>query len=274
ITEKRSTGTSSSNNRRIRVRVRHRKRIPDGRKSAGGQSELRSTTLSAGHLRSRKTSRFNPTLESSPPRPMSLIARAKASSKLRRSDSSSVVANVTHAEPSGLRRFPSSSHSFLHHRKGKVMSTPTRSTSTTTLSSTTTPALMSTARSRTRSGFLSFLHKMRHSSSEKSVERVERPRSSRRISIGEKEPSGLVVVRSFCRFPPFKTDLPRCSSEEPLFYYNVTNSACVPFHNGYCGHSRNRFLSEEACLSSCIVQAQGFATNPSNRHFLKFNVHN
>uniref|UniRef100_A0A0K2TVC7 Papilinlike [Pelodiscus sinensis] n=2 Tax=Lepeophtheirus salmonis TaxID=72036 RepID=A0A0K2TVC7_LEPSM len=311
VTEKRSTGTSSSNNRRVRVRVRHRKRIPDSRNNTRDTVVMTSIPTSTSplpdpsiHPRSRKTSRFH-SVETPAPlssRPVSVVLRTRANKdggvpsprrSLRRMDSSTNVPanNVTRAEPSGVKRFPSS---FLHHRSGKIQAQilSTRSTTSTTTTTTTAKALMSVARSRTRSGFLSFLHKMRHSASEKN-ERISGessiPRSSRRISIEDEakteeissspsssslDASGLVVVRSFCRFPPFKTDLPRCRGENPLFYYNVTTASCVPFYDGYCGHSRNRFLSQESCLSSCIVQAQGFATNPSNRHFLRFNQHN
>ncbi|CAB4066520.1 unnamed protein product [Lepeophtheirus salmonis] len=247
VTEKRSTGTSSSNNRRVRVRVRHRKRIPDSRNNTRDTVVMTSTPTSTSplpdpsiHPRSRKTSRFH-SVETPAPlssRPVSVVLRTRANKdggvpsprrSLRRMDSSTNVPanNVTRAEPSGVKRFPSS---FLHHRSGKIQAQilSTRSTTSTTTTTTTAKALMSVARSRTRSGFLSFLHKMRHSASEKN-ERISGessiPRSSRRISIEDEakteeissspsssslDASGLVVVRSFCRFPPFKTDLPRC----------------------------------------------------------------
>ncbi len=69
--------------------------------------------------------------------------------------------------------------------------------------------------------------------------------------------SSLVVIRNYCRFPPTpQPDTPRCRRDgQPLYYYDLEKARCVPFAGGYCGRSRNRFLSEEACMEACVVKA-------------------
>lgn len=70
--------------------------------------------------------------------------------------------------------------------------------------------------------------------------------------------SGLVIIRSFCRFPPIRSDAERCVREEPMYFYNVTTATCQAFYNGYCGRSRNRFFTENACKEACVVEAHSF----------------
>ncbi len=72
--------------------------------------------------------------------------------------------------------------------------------------------------------------------------------------------SSLVVIRSYCRFAPSaRPDSPRCTrAGQPLFYYDVGEARCRPFRGGYCGRSRNRFLSPEACMEACVVRATSF----------------
>ena len=72
--------------------------------------------------------------------------------------------------------------------------------------------------------------------------------------------SSLVVIRSYCRFPPVESHLERCRRPEPLYYYDVGSASCRPFHRGYCSRSRNRFVSEEACMKECIVRSEDILT--------------
>lgn len=78
--------------------------------------------------------------------------------------------------------------------------------------------------------------------------------------------SDLVVVRSFCRSPPIDSDLPKCqrSGEQPLYFYNVTSATCEPVFGAYCLRSRNRFMTPEDCLRTCVVDARGFVTLSSD----------
>ncbi len=64
--------------------------------------------------------------------------------------------------------------------------------------------------------------------------------------------------RSFCRFKPPSPDAEtggRCRERsDPLFYYDVEAAACLSFHASTCTRSRNMFVSEESCLTSCVVE--------------------
>ena len=39
-------------------------------------------------------------------------------------------------------------------------------------------------------------------------------------------------------------------------YYDLEAADCVPTYRGYCSRSRNRFASRQACLESCVVEAE------------------
>ena len=77
--------------------------------------------------------------------------------------------------------------------------------------------------------------------------------------------SGLVVIRSFCRFPPLESEMAKCRRPEPLYYYDVASAACLPFYGGHCQRSRNRFRTEKDCMQTCVVSTQGFVTKASDR---------
>jgi len=70
---------------------------------------------------------------------------------------------------------------------------------------------------------------------------------------------GLVVIRSYCRYPPEELRrgglCPR-STHERFYFYNVSSAACEVLPPGLCTKSRNRFPSQRACIKSCIVEEQ------------------
>ena len=58
----------------------------------------------------------------------------------------------------------------------------------------------------------------------------------------------------------------RCTRPgQPLYYYDVGAADCLPFEGGYCGRSRNRFLSKEACTEACVVRATSFEDGQDER---------
>ena len=73
--------------------------------------------------------------------------------------------------------------------------------------------------------------------------------------------SAMVVIRSFCRFPPAapaRHSACRVSSE--VFFYDVAKAACLPLEGAArCSRSRNRFSSVEACMDACVVEATRFS---------------
>ena len=85
--------------------------------------------------------------------------------------------------------------------------------------------------------------------------------------------SGLVVIRSFCRFPPLESELAQCRRPDPLYFYDVASATCLPFYGGYCQRSRNRFRTAEDCMKTCVVSAQGFVTKSSMEETAKDRVH-
>lgn len=68
---------------------------------------------------------------------------------------------------------------------------------------------------------------------------------------------GLVVIRSYCRYPPEELRrgglCPRPSSHD-FYFYNVSAATCEPLSGSLCTKSRNRFPSLRTCLKSCIVE--------------------
>jgi len=95
---------------------------------------------------------------------------------------------------------------------------------------------------------------------------------SRRVDQIMKAPpnmkGGLVVIRSFCRYPPEESEgesacpgsFPSSSSTSKFFFYNVTAATCVSRSGGQCTQSRNRFPSLRTCLKACIVQSHDNST--------------
>ena len=77
----------------------------------------------------------------------------------------------------------------------------------------------------------------------------------------------LVAIRAYCRFPPSsRPDSPRCTRQgQPLYFYDVASARCRAFQGGYCGRSRNRFLSREACMEACVVDAQSLEEEQEER---------
>jgi len=84
---------------------------------------------------------------------------------------------------------------------------------------------------------------------------------SRRVDEVMKAPpnmkGGLVVIRSYCRYPPEELRrgglCPRPSSHD-FYFYNVSAATCEPLSGSLCTKSRNRFPSLRTCLKSCIVE--------------------
>lgn len=67
---------------------------------------------------------------------------------------------------------------------------------------------------------------------------------------------GLIVIKSFCRYPPHveASCLSSSGNLETLhFHYDVRSASCLPF-KGDCSYSRNKFSSELECLNTCIVK--------------------
>lgn len=67
--------------------------------------------------------------------------------------------------------------------------------------------------------------------------------------------SGLVVIRSYCRYPPEKQSS-KCDNNVHLqstYFYNVTSATCEPISIHGCSEIRNSFPSQASCLSSCVV---------------------
>lgn len=68
---------------------------------------------------------------------------------------------------------------------------------------------------------------------------------------------GLVIIRSYCRYPP--EELRRksyCKDSSEFYFYNVSSATCEALRGGICTNSRNKFPSFELCLKSCIVNSQ------------------
>jgi hypothetical protein len=67
---------------------------------------------------------------------------------------------------------------------------------------------------------------------------------------------GLVVIRSYCRYPPEELRrgglCPRPSTED-FYFYNVSTATCEALSGSLCTKSRNRFPSLRTCLKACIV---------------------
>jgi hypothetical protein len=72
------------------------------------------------------------------------------------------------------------------------------------------------------------------------------------LKMDKGESGRLVVIRSFCRFKPPVVE--RCRKSGALYFYDVEAAKCLPFNGGHCSRSRNRFVSEEACLEACVVE--------------------
>jgi len=68
---------------------------------------------------------------------------------------------------------------------------------------------------------------------------------------------GLVIIRSYCRYPP--EELRRksyCKDSSEFYFYNVSSATCEALPGGICTNSRNKFASFDSCLKSCIVNSQ------------------
>jgi len=68
---------------------------------------------------------------------------------------------------------------------------------------------------------------------------------------------GLVIIRSYCRYPP--EELRRksyCKDSSEFYFYNVSSARCEALPGGICTNSRNKFPSFDSCLKSCIVNSQ------------------
>jgi len=68
---------------------------------------------------------------------------------------------------------------------------------------------------------------------------------------------GLVIIRSYCRYPP--EELRRksyCKDSSEFYFYNVSSATCEALRGGICTNSRNKFASFDLCLKSCIVNSQ------------------
>jgi len=66
---------------------------------------------------------------------------------------------------------------------------------------------------------------------------------------------GLVIIRSYCRYPP--EELRRslyCRDSSEFYFYNVSSATCEAL-SGVCTNSRNKFASFDLCLKSCIVNS-------------------
>ena len=67
---------------------------------------------------------------------------------------------------------------------------------------------------------------------------------------------GLVVIRSYCRYPPEELRRQfRCRNPATFYYYNVATAKCQAL-SGVCTSSKNKFPSYESCMESCIVNAK------------------
>jgi len=68
---------------------------------------------------------------------------------------------------------------------------------------------------------------------------------------------GLVIIRSYCRYPP--EELRRksyCKDSSEFYFYNVSSATCEALPGGICTNSRNKFASFDSCLKSCIVNSR------------------
>lgn len=68
---------------------------------------------------------------------------------------------------------------------------------------------------------------------------------------------GLVIIRSYCRYPP--EELRRksyCKDSQEFYFYNVSSATCEALRGGICTNSKNKFASLDSCLRSCIVNSQ------------------
>ncbi len=43
---------------------------------------------------------------------------------------------------------------------------------------------------------------------------------------------------------------------DPIYFYNVTLSDCQSSTKGFCGRSRNRFSTKEACMKTCVLDTE------------------
>lgn len=81
-------------------------------------------------------------------------------------------------------------------------------------------------------------------------------RNNRRVDEVMKAPpnmkGGLVIIRSYCRYPPDEVS-GLCSPSTTSYFYNVTSATCESLSSEICTQSRNRFHSIRTCLESCIV---------------------
>ena len=156
-----------------------------------------------------------------------------------------VLGNVTRASPSGVKRLPS--HRFnLSPSQQRVVRKKVRKdeVESRSIESPTTTS----SRQRPLKKVISDGHVV------KADQVVKAPPS---MEMDDGASGRLVVIRSYCRFKPPAVDIdsPRCRRrKEPLYYYDVQSAKCLPFYGGNCSRSRNRFVSPESCLASCIVE--------------------
>lgn len=67
---------------------------------------------------------------------------------------------------------------------------------------------------------------------------------------------GLVIIRSYCRYPPEELRIKAyCRDLSEFYFYNVSSATCEAL-SGVCTNSRNKFASFDLCLKSCIVNSQ------------------
>jgi len=92
-------------------------------------------------------------------------------------------------------------------------------------------------------------HRARKVSSMKSGDRVDAVMKAPPNMKG-----GLVVIRSYCRYPPeeFRRQY-RCRNPTKFYYYNVSTATCEAL-SGVCTSAKNKFPTFESCMKSCIVK--------------------